>query len=123
MPVLLVFGIPECTKQEKLKVLSRGLREAVVGVEDLGLIGIKQVSVFFPRDMMKAGLGEEIIIFVEGLFATRGRTKEVLKDLAQRLGEKVKEYFPKSSVKCFVETFDLDASQTGFSGLIPDWKK
>ena len=106
MPVLIVYGIPEDAKEIELQRFWEALRDSVVAVKELDITK-DQVSVFFPSDRLKEGLGEEIIVFVEGLFDWPERTKEVRKRLAEIVAETAKKFFPKTNmVECFVRPFD-----------------
>jgi hypothetical protein len=66
----------------------------------------KDITVLFPKDYMRQGLGEEIIIDVSGLFEKPERTPEVCQKLAEKIGQTVAEMFPKSKVECFIRTFN-----------------
>lgn len=106
MPVIIVYGIPEGTNEDSLKILSEKFIDITENMEELGLKN-GGVSVFFPADRMKWGLGEEIIIMVEGLFEKLERTIEVKKRLARELVEATVKRFPAASlVECFVKSFD-----------------
>lgn len=105
MPVIKVYGVPDSVNEEKLRTITDSLVEVVVLTKELKLTG-KQVSVFFPTDRMKWGLGEEVIAFVEGLFDYPERTSAVLGDLAFHLGRALHDYFPNAFIECFVVLFD-----------------
>lgn len=114
MPVMVVYGIPD-SKLSKwgypLEKFWEELRSAVLDTPELELTK-DQVSVFFPRDMIQKGLGEEIIIFVDGFFEKPKRTAEVRKRYADNLRDIAKEYFPDALVEVFVRPFN---SESGFS--------
>jgi hypothetical protein len=105
MPVIKVWCLPKSTER-KLNQVFAGIVKAVEGVPELGLKGKHSMTVLFPPDMMKFGLGTEIIIEVTGLFIKPERNDEVRNRLAGRLGMALKEYFPKAMVECLVYTFD-----------------
>lgn len=106
MPVIIVYGVPEGTNEDSLKTLSEKFVDIIENIEELGLKD-GEVSVFFPTDRMKWGLGEEIIIMIEGLFERPERTTEVKKRLARALTEETVRRFPAASlVECFVKSFD-----------------
>lgn len=114
MPVLLVYGIPENFGEMDLEKFWEALRYSVASVEGLN-IKIDQVSVFFPPDRLKNGLGEEIIIFVKGLFQRPERTEKVRQNLAKIVAKTVKSFFPKTNtVECFVEPFNPNS---GFANV------
>ena len=105
MPVIRVSCLPKCT-EAKLKKVFNSIVKAVEGIPELNLKGMHSMTVLFPPDMMKFGLGTEIIIEVIGLFIKRERTPEVRNRLAERLGKTLKEHFPKAMTECFVFPFD-----------------
>lgn len=105
MPVILVFRVPESINEVGLVNLCEGLKAAVVSVTALGLTP-DEVSVFFPTDRLKVGLGEEVIVFVDGVFEKPERTPIVRAELAQVVGNKVKSFFPKAFVEVFVRGFN-----------------
>ena len=108
MPVLLVYGIPKNTKVTKLSQFCENLRLVAADIKELN-ITVDQVSVFFPTDRLEEGLGEEIIVFVEGLFDRPERTKKVRKDLATAVAKTIRSYFSNTKmVECFVKPFNPD---------------
>ncbi len=101
----MVYGVPENTTQMELEQFATTLVTTIVGVEELRLTP-KLVSVFFPPDRLKAGLGGEIIVFVEGLFYALDRTHSVKEQLACLIVDKTCKLFPCATmVECFVRTF------------------
>lgn len=105
MPVIKVWCLPKSTER-KLNQVFEGIVKAVESVPELGLSGQSSMTVLFPPDMMKFGLGSEIIIEVTGLFEKPERTAEVRNRLAERLGGTLKKHFPKAMVECFIFPFD-----------------
>jgi hypothetical protein len=81
MPVLIVYGMSsDASGYGKLinnlqSVTANALRD----------IHPYDVSVFFPVDIVEAGLGEELICIIEGLFEKPERTAEVRKELARAI--------------------------------------
>ena len=105
MPVITVSCLPKCS-QRMLKKTFDAIVQAVEGIPELGLHGEKSMTVLFPPDSMKYGLGTEIIIQVTGLFVKPERTEKVRNRLAECLGKTIKGLFPKAMVECFVFPFD-----------------
>ena len=105
MPVIKVWCLPKLSER-KLNKVFKGIVSAVESIPELGLKGEKSMTILFPVDMMKYGLGTEIIIEVTGLFVNQERTNKVRERLAQAIGTTVKELFPKAMVECFVFPFD-----------------
>lgn len=112
MPVLFVYGLPSSMNQEQLQALCYELRESVAGIKELENTK-DQVSVFFPTDRMESGLGEEIIIFVDGLFAKKKRTNKVRERLAVVVVETTRRFLPPPEqdqevfIECFVRPFQV----------------
>ncbi len=74
-----------------------------------------QVSVFFPRDLVQLGLGEEVIVSIQGLFEKPGRTPEIRQHLALSVASVIEnfawKYLPQCKlVEVSVNTFN---PQTG----------
>jgi hypothetical protein len=102
LPIITIQGVPPATPSDKLEKLVADLQCIASGIPELGLSGA-DVSVFFPADLLSKGLGEEIIISINGLYDKPERTEEVLTTLAQRLGHRVKAfYFPEATVECVI---------------------
>lgn len=105
MPVIKVWCLPK-SSERKLNQVFESIINAVEGVPELDLKGKHSMTVLFPPDMMKFGLGTEIIIEVTGLFEKPEQTLEVRNRLAERLGKTLKEHFPQAMVECFVHPFN-----------------
>jgi len=101
MPVLTIQGIPGASSHI-LEELMKALRIAVA--QSLGDISEDDVSVFFPQDLCPAGLGEEIIISVHGLYDKPERTDEVLRKLATAIAGVGHLWFPQAKIESFVTT-------------------
>jgi len=70
------------------------------------------MTTLFPSDLMKYGLGTDIIVEITGLDDKPERTHEILKRLAKNTGKAVSQFFPDAKVECFVHPFNH--SQNGF---------
>jgi hypothetical protein len=69
--------------------------------------------------LLSEGLGEEIIIFVEGLFETPERTDEVRKKLAMNLVDEAHQSFLKANlIECIVRP--LNPKQGFCSGKVQE---
>jgi hypothetical protein len=102
MPVLIVHGLPTNTPEVDLKVLIDALQR--VTSKAFYDVAPGQVSVFFPKDICDAGLGEEIIVFVQGLYEKPERSDDILLKLAISIAQEVKVRFPDADVECFITT-------------------
>jgi hypothetical protein len=106
MPVIKLWCLPE-SEEAKLNELHQSIVRAVADVPELGVRDEKDITCLFPSDMMKYGLGTEIIVEVTGLYEKPERTKEVRQRLAEGLVGAVKGHFPDTEViECFVNPFN-----------------
>ncbi len=106
MPIIKVWCLPQI-EEEKLNSLHKALVRAVSSVEVLGVNNENDMTCLFPTDMMKYGLGTEIIIEVVGIYDKPDRTDEVRKKLAEYLVVAVREQFPDTGlIECFVYPFN-----------------
>lgn len=80
MPIVKVFGLPKTVNKSSLLVLRFDIQKAIERIEPLN-IPSTDVTVFFPKDHLEEGLGEELIGQIEGLYKKPERTPEVLKQL------------------------------------------
>lgn len=107
MPVIKLWCLPRLTDRE-LRQLYQDVVRAVLSVPELNLKSRDDMTVVFPPDMVKFGLGKEVIVEVTGLFARRSRTNEVRGRLANHLGRAVQEHVPGAKIRVFVSTFRPD---------------
>ena len=106
MPVIKVWCLPVDQTEDDFRRLHQSIVAGVVAIPELGLRGQQDMTCLFPPDLMKYGLGEEIIVEVSGLFEKPERTPEVRNRLAQSIGERVKTLYPKAMVEVFVVPFN-----------------
>lgn len=111
MPVIKVWCLPQM-EEDKLNDLHQAIVGAVSGVKELGLKDEKDMTTLFPSDLMKYGLGTDIIVEITGLDDKPERTHDVLKRLAKNTGEAVSSFFPNAKVECFIHPFNH--GQNGF---------
>ncbi|HOZ53566.1 MAG TPA: hypothetical protein PK142_02720 [bacterium] len=105
MPILIIYGIPTETNEEDLNIVCELMRQRIASVRELK-IEKEQVSVFFPKDLMSKGLGEEIIIFVEGLKESPERTENVKRMLIYHLIDGAHCLFPKATlIECIIKPY------------------
>jgi len=108
MPILVVLGVSEETSKLSLSALIGAYQQEIARIKELGLKP-EQVSVFFPRDLVLDGLGEEIIVLVQGLLEKPERTLEVINRLKKAIGEETRKSFPKTGlVEVFVSQTKSD---------------
>ncbi len=117
MPIVFVWGVPDDHAVPDLVRLMRRIQVTTATVSALK-ISDKDVTVFFPPDLVREGLGAEIAVTVEGLLDKPERTPEVRQDLADRLAELAAEFFPESKIKVLVKKFNRD--KDGFAERDPE---
>ena len=106
MPVIKIYCLPEST-EEKLTGLYRSIVHAVASIPEIGVSDKKDISCLLIPDMMKYGLGTEIIVEITGLYERPERTEEVRNKLATNIGEAVHSLYPSTElVECFVFPFN-----------------
>lgn len=106
MPVIKVWCLPDIG-ESRLNVLHQELVRAVKNVPEIGIKTEKDMTCLFPSDMMKYGLGTEIVIEVTGLYEKPERTEEVRQRLAQEIVDVVRGQFPDTDlIECFVNPFN-----------------
>lgn len=111
MAIIIIKGLPRL-RQRKLEELYLDLRKATCAIKDLEL-KLDHVAAFSSKDRLRKGSGEQIVIFVFGLFPGIKRTDSVRELLAETLQQNVRKMFPKAKmVQCLVMPFD---ERNGFS--------
>lgn len=104
MPILTVYGIPESMSAD-LPMMTKSLTNNIAGIKELNLMP-SEISVFYPRDLMQEGLGEEIIVFVDGLFDKPERTEAVRKKLAETVAKNILMFIQGTNlVECLIRPF------------------
>lgn len=93
-----VWCLPANLTEGVLRQLHQEMVNAVVSIPELGLKDQNDMVTLFPTDMMKYGLGEEIIVEVE-VAAKYEHTPETKQRLAANLGFVLKTHFPQAKVE------------------------
>jgi hypothetical protein len=107
MPVIKVWCLPPNQSEEQLNELHNSIVDAVIGIKELGLKSEKDLTNLFVPDLMRYGLGTEIIVEIDGLFVKPERTAEIRNRLAKAVGRAVERLYPKAEkIECFVRPFD-----------------
>lgn len=106
MPVIKVWCLPADEPEDRHRNLHQAIVAAAIGVTELGLKSEKDLTVLFPADLMKYGLGEVIEVEIE-MFEKPERTPEVKKRFATSVGRMIKLFYPNAVVGVGpVKTFD-----------------
>lgn len=101
MPVIKVWCLPDLSENEYSR-LHKAIVGAVCAVKELDLKTEDDMTVLFPADKMKYGLGTVIVVEVTGLTDKPERTLTVRQRLALNIGLIVSEIFPDAKVESFV---------------------
>lgn len=111
MVKLIIFGTPQIATEsdkKRLEIFTEELKKLIRGFGDLFPelgIGQEDIFIFFPADIMKEGLGEEIVIFVEG-FPTK--QQDIRDALAERITYIAVEHYRGSAIDCTVRVWAPD---------------
>jgi len=89
--------LPKMT-QDTLLELHQAIVSAMVKIPELGIKNENDMCNLFPGDLMKYGLGTEILIEISGIDC------DDRYEVAKKVGAVVKKMFPKANVDCdFIE--------------------
>jgi hypothetical protein len=103
-PVLRVWCLP-ALPEDKYVALHKDLVAAAVSIKGLELKKEEDIITLFPADLMKHGLGAEILVEYDDI-ADYWERREELQQLASKLGNVVKKHFPKAYVQCETRSGD-----------------
>ena len=106
MIVIKVWCLPSGQSENDLNHLHKAIVKAVVSVSELCLRDENDMMCLFPADLMKYGLGEEIIIEIDGLPDVPRRNLTVCEKLAKCVGESVSDIYPKAKIECSAKEFN-----------------
>lgn len=105
MIVIKVWCLPSDQSEDDLNRLHRVIVKAAVSIPELCLQDENDMTCLFPADLMKYGLGEEIIVEIDGLPGILRENLIVREQLAKCVGESVSALYPKAKIKCSVREF------------------
>ena len=106
MIVIKVWCLPSDQSEDDLNRLHQAIVKAVVSVSELDVKDENDMVCLFPADLMKYGLGEEIIVEIGGLPDMPMKNVLIPIRLAENVGKSVSASYPKAIVKCSVEHFN-----------------
>ena len=103
MIVIKVWCLPD-QKEEKLRKLYKEIVDVVIGMAGLlpKITDQNDMVVLYPSDLMKYGLGEEIIVEITGV----GDCGYARNRLARKIGITIHVLYPMSRIECFVNSFN-----------------
>jgi len=105
MPMIQIIGMDPNVSSAELEALVERIQ---IKVADLPVFMIpeSEVFVFFPKDLLSEGLGEELIAEIKGLYIKQERTKEVLSTMRRAIKDELKKFTLASLPQCrSVEVF------------------
>lgn len=95
MIVIQVWGLRNGLEQPVLEAFCDSLRNKTAEV--LGC-RVEDVAVFFPTDHLRQGLGEELVVYIDGV----DRHEQAASKLSRGLCQLVKSDFREAKVACFI---------------------
>ena len=98
-----VWCLPIDQSEEDLNSLHQAIVKSVVSVPETETKSENDMVCLFPADLMKYGLGEEIIIEIDGLPIILRNDMEVREQLAQCVSKSVCRLYPDAKVECSVK--------------------
>jgi len=102
MIVIKVWCLPSDQSEDALNLLHKAIVEAVISVSEGGVKDENDMVCLFPTDLMKYGLGEEIIVEISGLPSILPEDLTVREQLAMQVAESVVKLYHKAKVQCSV---------------------
>ena len=105
MIVIKVWCLPSDQSEGDLNRLHQAIVKAAVSIPELRLGDENDMVCLFPTDLMKYGLGEEIIVDINGLPYIPRKNATVCEQLARCVGESVSVLYPKARIECVVIRF------------------
>jgi len=118
VPVITIQGIPrDACSDSQLILLIKAIQSAVSGIAELE-IKPDMVTVFMPSDLVRQGLGEEIIVHVTGLIPKRKRTAKVKERLLMAIRDALAAFAKENLRECrLIEVFLLSYEIEAHIGL------
>lgn len=106
-PTLKVWCLP-LTEEEELVALHEDLVAAAVSIKELRLKSERDLIVLFPADLMKHGLGSEVLVEYDHSDEAPG---DVFDSLAAKLGNVIKKHMPRAFIQVNVRPGQPDYEQ------------
>jgi len=98
-PVVKVWCLPEITEKE-LRNLFREIVTALCSIESLGIDNETDLIVLFPKDMMKYGLGTEIVVEMTDFFCHGLNYESVFQNATDSIVALLKNLYPDTHIQC-----------------------
>ena len=105
MIVIKVWCLPSDQSEDDLNRLHQAIVKAAVSISELCLRDENDMTCLFPADLMKYGLGEEIIVEIDDL-PDISRSERVRIRLAECVGKSISALYPKARIECSVRSLD-----------------
>ena len=108
MVVLTVYGISEI-----MSVKLEGLCDLLINTVTCSCpLNLKPENIccFFPKDMMPKGLGQEIIVFVDGLSCQQEKKNRLAKFICESINDYFKslDYPDLRNISCIIRNFNSE---------------
>ncbi len=113
-PVLKLWCLPQIP-EDNLVALHKDLVAAAVSVKELKLKSERDLIVLFPSDMMKHGLGSELLVEYEHSNEASGEDFDIL---AAKLGNAVKRHRPQAFIQVNVRPGQPDYEQHSWTSKL-----
>ncbi len=114
MLVVKVWCLPVQT-EEQLQELHQSIVKALKDTQELKVKDEKDIMVLFPSDMMKYGLGQDILIEISGSHLFLASNIDFLGvRLTKGVGVVVQRHFPDAKIQC--DLHNMRAESSWFSG-------
>lgn len=98
-PVVKVWCLPESTEEE-LRALFEKIVETLCPIKNLGINNQTDLVILFPQDMMRYGLGSEIIVEMADFCCGSANFKQVFKKATKSMVDILTELYPDAQIQC-----------------------
>jgi len=104
-PIVKVFLVPGEWKEKQLQDCFDELVAAAKTVPVMRVSSEEDIIVLFPKDLMRKGLGTEVVIEVSlNFYPGLGDTQK--RDVAYAMWRVMQDFLPKAHIQCTVSTFE-----------------
>jgi len=101
-----VWYLPCDESEEDMNHLHQTIVSAVKCFRELGIKNENDMLCLFVPDLMTYGLGDEILVEIDGVGDIEEGNSKTRIELATRVGRSVSTLYPDAEVKCVVKSFD-----------------
>ncbi len=105
-PIVKVWCLPADLTEGRLRNIHEDILRACICIPELGIHAEKDLTVLFPKDMMKYGLGSEIVIEIS-IPSGPAVTQKMCRTLVELVALAIAGSFPKATIQCQIITFNI----------------